>query len=161
MWVDGRSTAHITTLLPLPHLTPSPTLRDEATDISNMVCQVSWSQNSRYVGAVAGRLILSNPITCRERVFHVFDTGNFKLLNFRNKPWLNFTLAPYQPVAGREKETNFTQTVAEFVKFTTSFIGDYAAFQFYSDGYSLQGVHGATHLVRCLDNNWPRFVDAC
>jgi hypothetical protein len=30
---------------------------------------------------------------------------------------------------------------------TTSFIGNFTAFQYYMDGYGLEGMHGATHIV--------------
>jgi len=44
------------------------------------------------------------------------------------------------------KEANATQTAAEYIKLTTSFIGNYTAFQSYMDGFRAEGMHGATHM---------------
>jgi tyrosinase len=66
-------------------------------------------------------------------------------LDFRNQPW-DTPLFPW-PFLLPQKEANVTQTPAEYVKITTSFIGNYTAFQHYMDGYGLQGMHGATHVV--------------
>jgi len=64
----------------------------------------------------------------------------------------NFSLTPWEtpllpwPFPFPHKEANITQTPAEYVKITTSFIGNYTAFQHYMDGYGLQGMHAATHV---------------
>ena len=47
-----------------------------------------------------------------------------------------------------EKEANATQTTAEYIKLTTSFIGNFTAFQSYMDGFRAEGLHNAAHLVR-------------
>jgi hypothetical protein len=51
-----------------------------------------------------------------------------------------------------EKEANATQTVEEYIKLTTSFIGNFTAFQAYMDGFRAEGLHNAAHLVGQFQN---------
>jgi hypothetical protein len=73
------------------------------------------------------------------------NRAKFMALSFRNQPWQTPFL-PW-PFPQPQKEANTSQTPAEYVKITTSFIGNFTAFQHYMDGYGLQGMHAATHLV--------------
>jgi tyrosinase len=63
----------------------------------------------------------------------------------------NYSLTPWEtplfswPFPFPQKEANTTTTPAEYVKITTSFNGNLTAFQYYMDGHSLQGMHGAIH----------------
>jgi hypothetical protein len=67
-------------------------------------------------------------------------------LGLLNQPWE--TPAFPWPFSMPEKEANATQTTAEYIKLTTSFIGNFTAFQAYMDGFSLEGMHPAAHIVR-------------
>ncbi|KIM81626.1 hypothetical protein PILCRDRAFT_8665 [Piloderma croceum F 1598] len=64
----------------------------------------------------------------------------------------NYTLRPFEiqifPWTFNlpNKEANTTQTTAEYIKLTTSFIGNFTAFQAYMDGFRAEGLHNAAHL---------------
>jgi tyrosinase len=66
-------------------------------------------------------------------------------VNLRNQPF-ETPFLPW-PFNLPNKEANTTQTAAEYIKLTTSFIGNYTAFQSYMDGFRAEGMHGATHMV--------------
>jgi tyrosinase len=57
-----------------------------------------------------------------------------------------------------DKEANTTQTAAEYIKITTSFIGNFTAFQAYMDGFRAEGLHNAAHLVRYFRRKTIRII---
>jgi len=64
----------------------------------------------------------------------------------------NYTLRPFETQIFPwvfdlpAKEANTTQTTAEYIKLTTSFTGNFTAFQAYLDGFRAEGLHNAAHL---------------
>ena len=78
--------------------------------------------------------------------FVSFPTSEFLIVNPHYQPWeTQFFSWPFNLP---EKEGNVTQTTAEYVKLTTGFTGNFTAFQAYMDGFRLEGMHPAAHIVR-------------
>jgi tyrosinase len=78
--------------------------------------------------------------------FASFPWSEFLILNLHYQPWETQVFS--WPFDLPEKEGNLTQTAAEYLKLTTGFTGNFTAFQAYMDGFRLQGMHPAAHIVR-------------
>jgi tyrosinase len=66
---------------------------------------------------------------------------SFSVLSFHNQPFETqiFPWVFNLP----DKEANTTQTAQEYIKLTTTFTGNFTAFQAYMDGFRAEGMHRA------------------